>query len=163
MLYIHTHTHIYIYIVRTHELSDWKVRSKILCFSLGGQDKVGQSHADWTSPDIGGPYSRQDGERCSVSAPVRLCELWIRHLMALKSLGNWGEFHGKSKPWGSKTHGTLLFSQDFRQNMTKDTAISKAWHAVLGDFTAFQTSSLGLPVFSSAKSPRLLQAIGIQR
>jgi hypothetical protein len=40
-------------------------------------------------------------------------------------------------------------SQDFRQNMTKDMAISKAWHAVLGDFTAIQTSSLGLPVFGS--------------
>ena len=76
---------------------------------------------------------------------TRWQEVQCQRLMALKSLGNWGEAnHEVQKPME-----LCVFSQDFRQNMTKDMAISKAWHAVLGDFTAFQTSSLGLPVFGS--------------
>jgi len=60
-------------------------------------------------------------------------------------------------PWN------FVFSQDFRQNMTKDMAMSKAWHAVLGDFTAFQTSSLGLPVSTQITAKSLVAPSGIQR
>ena len=39
-------------------------------------------------------------------------------------------------------------------------AMSKAWHAVLGDFTAFQTSSLGLQCQLKSQPNRwLLQAV----
>ena len=142
----------YIYIIYVHYIHTytWTKRLKsqiqdIMLFIRGS----GQSRAKpcWTSPCIGGPYSRQDGERCSVSAwwHWNPWETEVKQTMRFKN------------PWN------FVFSQDFRQNMTKDMAISKAWHAVLGDFTAFQTSSLGLPVSTQITAKSLVAPSGIQR